>query len=329
MRILYDTYPAAFDCVGGGEVQLLRSTDAIERAGHKVLLFDLWHPQFDDVDVVHYFSVQGGSMGFCDYVVKRGLPLAISPVLWLTAATVPALPMAEIRDLLHLAHVVMPNSQSEADQLCRRFGISSSKCVVAHNGVDASFAEPVPPELFRERFNLRKSFLLNAANIEKRKNQHRLIRALKGQGLDLVILGRVRDTDYFERCMQEGAGFVHYLGHVAPGSDLLRSAYAACEALVLPSLAETPGLVCLEAAAAGARVMVTEVGSAKEYFGNLVEYANPLDEDHIRSAVQAVLARQRNNALRDHVVSNFTWDRTAAQLIQGYNLAIETGRTGL
>ena len=57
--------------------------------------------------------------------------------------------------------------------------------------------------------------------------------------------------------------------------NLQRSAYAAAEALVLPSFLETPGLVALEAAAAGIpRLVITNAGCTKEYFGNLA-YPNP------------------------------------------------------
>ena len=75
MRVLFNTYPVAFDCPGGGEIQLLESKKALERVGLEVLLYNFWHPRFDDVDLVHYFSVQGGSMNFCSHVKRRGLPL--------------------------------------------------------------------------------------------------------------------------------------------------------------------------------------------------------------------------------------------------------------
>ena len=70
MRVLFNTYPVAFDCPGGGEMQLLKCKQALESLGVEVLLFDPWRPQFEQVDVVHYFSVQGGSMNFCDYVKR-------------------------------------------------------------------------------------------------------------------------------------------------------------------------------------------------------------------------------------------------------------------
>ena len=236
MRVLFNTYPVAFDCPGGGEVLLRKSKEALERAGVEVLLFDPWAPQLDAADVVHYFSVQGGSMNFCAHVKKRGLPLLISPVLWLTDASVPLLPIAEIRDLLHLCDVVLPNSRAELEQLTSFFGLDRRKFVVTPCGIDAAFTRPADAGLFRRRFGIDGPFLLNVANIEPRKNQLRLIRATRGLGVGLVILGNVRDPDYYDACLREGEGFVRHLGYLEHGSELLRAAYQACELFVLPSL---------------------------------------------------------------------------------------------
>ena len=45
MRVVLNTYPVAFDCPGGGEVQLLQSRAALQRRGVQVDLFDVWKPQ--------------------------------------------------------------------------------------------------------------------------------------------------------------------------------------------------------------------------------------------------------------------------------------------
>ena len=124
MRVLFNTYPVAFGCPGGGEIQLLRSKQALEALGVEVLLFDPWRPQFESVDVVHYYSVQGGSMNFCDYVKNIGLPLLISPVLWLTEENRGRFPMGEIHDLLVRCDRILPNSQPECDQLAEAFGMN-------------------------------------------------------------------------------------------------------------------------------------------------------------------------------------------------------------
>ncbi len=318
MRVLFNTYPVAFDCPGGGEVQLLHSRSALQRAGVQVLLFDPWQPQFDAVDLVHYFSVQGGSMNFCSHVQRRGLPLVVSPILWLTPAGIPNYPMDEIRSVLRLCDAVLPNSRAEAEQLAEHFGVPREKFHVTHNGVEPVFAEPADGELFRRRFGIEGRFVLNVANVEPRKNQLALVRALRGLELPLVIAGRIRDVAYWQACRREGGDFLRHVGPVEHGSDLHRSAYRACSVFALPSTLETPGLAALEAAAQGARVVITQVGSTREYFGSGADYVDPGDEANIRQAVLGALERPARPELGKHLAAKYSWDRTARQLLGAY-----------
>ena len=172
--------------------------------------------------------------------------------------------------------------------------------------------------MFRDRFEIRGAFLLNVANAEQRKNQLRLIRAIRDSNIRLVVAGNLRDRDYWDACRKEGADFVQHVGALEHGGELMRSAYAACDAFVLPSLLETPGLAALEAAACGARVLVTREGSAREYFGDQVTYVDPLDVDDIRNGIWCALESTPSPALRVRIVSDFTWDRAARQLLDAY-----------
>ena len=324
MRVLYNTYPVAFDCPGGGEIQLLRSRQAAEEQGVEVALYDLWHPQLDRVDVVHYFSVQGGSTNFCNYVKQRRLPLVISPILWLTAENRPLLPLGEIAALLHACDRILPNSQAEADQLAAEFALDPQKFTIVPNGVDPAFARVVDPALFRKRFELKGPLVLNVANIEPRKNQERLCRVAQRLGVQLALVGRVRDQAYLDRCLAAGEGAARYLGYLDHEDDLLKSAYRACDVFALPSLLETPGLAALEAAIHGAKVVITNEGSTREYFGTHAEYVDPLDEQSLHTALARQLAAPREGKLSAHILANFTWSHAGAALRQAYQQALPT-----
>lgn len=329
MRVLYNTYPVAFDCPGGGEIQLLECKAALERIGVHVVLYDQWNPQFDDVDAVHYFSVQGGSTNYCEFVKRKKLPLLISPILWPTDENISEYPMREIRGLLNLCDVVLPNSGAEKDQLEAFFDLDPQKCVVVPNGVGNSFNSLGQGDLFREYLHLEGPFLLNVANIEPRKNQLALVQAVRGMNMPLVLLGRIRDVAYFEDCMREGSHFVRYGGFLPHGSDLLKSAYHASEVFVLPSLLETPGLAALEAATQGARLALTSVGSTREYFQDFVAYVNPYDTVDIRAGIEAALGRKQDESLRRHVLENFSWDQAALRLVEAYKRAAYSTKTEL
>jgi glycosyltransferase involved in cell wall biosynthesis len=239
-------------------------------------------------------------------------------VLWLTDENRAHFPMTEIRDLLHLCDRILPNSLAERDQLSEVFGISSGKFTVVPNGVDPAFGVAVDPALFRSHVGISGPFLLNVANIEPRKNQHRLARVARQMETTAVLVGRVRDANYLAHCLDEGGAFLRHLGPLEHESTLLKSAYAACSVFVLPSLLETPGLAALEAAAQGAPVVVTDVGSTTEYFGDLASYVDPTDEREWRAAIEASLSAARDDRLRRHVLDHYTWSAAGDALGEAY-----------
>lgn len=323
LTILFNTYPVAFDCPGGGEVQLLKYMEHLEALGVRVLRFDPWNAkaQFDQADIVHYFSVQGGSWRFCCHVRDvRKLPLIISPIVWIDDPA--KYGMVEIGATLSMADHILPNSQAECDQLAALFNLAPSRFSPIVNGVDDIFFEASDPALFRERFGIHDPFVLCMGNIEERKNQLRLIEALTGTGLHLVLAGQDREAEYAARCRALADDTVHFIGKLEHGGALQRSAYAAAEVLALPSTLETPGLAALEAGAAGTRLALTEVGCAKEYFGNRAAYLAPYEVAGIRAAVLEALARPRSPALPALVRQKYTWRRAAEQLIKIYQSVI-------
>jgi glycosyltransferase involved in cell wall biosynthesis len=324
LTILFNTYPVAFDCPGGGEVQLLKYDEHLTALGIRVLRYDPWNPrpQFDAANIVHYFTVQGGSGRFLVHVKEaRRLPLVISPIVWIDRPE--KYGMDQIRYQLHMADHILPNSQAECEQLAGLFGLPSTRFTPIVNGVDEIFFEPADPALFRDRFGLHEPFVLCMGNIEERKNQLRLINALAGTGIHLVLAGQEREAEYAEHCRAVADATVHFVGRLEHGSILQRSANAAAEALCLPSTLETPGLAALEAAAGGGRLALTREGCTEEYFGEYAVYLDPYNEADIRRMVEVALARPKALGLPSFIRERYTWRRAAEQLIAVYQKILD------
>ncbi len=323
LSILFNTYPVAFDCPGGGEVQLLKYMEALETLGVRALRYNPWNAkaQFDQADIVHYFSVQGGSWRFCGHVRDvRKLPLVISPIIWIDDPA--KYGMDEIGFLLRMADHILPNSRAECGQLAALFSLVPSLFSPIVNGVDGIFFEPADPEFFRGHFGIREPFVLCMGNIEERKNQLRLIEALAGTGLHLVLAGQDREAEYAARCRASADDTVHFIGKLEHGGVMQRSAYAAAEVLALPSTLETPGLAALEAGAAGTRLALTEEGCTKEYFEDHATYLAPYEVASIRAAVLEALERPRSSSLSALIRQRYTWRRAAEQLIEVYRAVL-------
>jgi glycosyltransferase involved in cell wall biosynthesis len=286
-----------------------------------VVWHDIWKPQFGSVDAVHFFSCIQGSADFCRYVKTRNLPLVVSSSLWVTPDTAECFPIEQIRAQLSEADVVVPNSMIEADMLAHVLKLPRGRFTPVMNGVDGRFANPPDPALFRRRFGLEGMFVLNVGNIEPRKNQLGLVRALSDDEFPLVLVGDIRDNHYAEQVVAEGGSRLRLIGRILHDDPLLASAYAACSVFVLPSTLETPGLAALEAAAAGAAVVITAEGSTREYFRDLVHYADHRNPKDIRDKVGLALASGANPQLKPHVVGRFTWPAAATALAEIYATA--------
>jgi glycosyltransferase involved in cell wall biosynthesis len=226
---------------------------------------------------------------------------------------------------LQQANRVLPNSDAEARLLGRTFSMRDGlgeKTDIVSNGIDATLYvnDPAPSRAFLERYGVR-DFVLQVGTISPVKNQLRLIEALFDVPVPLVFVGHTPSfaTSYAHECRvrANARGNVHFVDHVAPGE--LPGIYALAAVHVLPSWRETPGLVSLEAAACGCRIVTTRVGSAHEYFGDLAWYCDPADVRSIRSAAVAALKTPASDALRRHVLANFTWRRAGEATLSSYS----------
>ncbi len=301
----------AFHTPGGGEVQLLKYKEYLKRKGLHVDLMDMWNPNFKNYDIFHFFSSISGSNHLCNFVKRLKIPVVISSSLWITEETKNQYPCVEIKAHLELANIIVTNSIAESNELSKVLDIDIDKFVHIYNGVDKNFSKNVDPIIFRKKYAIWDPFLLNVGNIEPRKNQLLLAEAARKINIKLILIGHVRDYNYANHLFASYPE-VRYLGPL-PQSNLLVAAYKACDVFCLPSMLETPGLAAIEAATVGAKVSVTEVGSAREYFGDYASYTNPSSLDSI---VQSIFSQLRSthtpNSNFDY--SNFYWENVVEKL---------------
>lgn len=319
-KILFGAYPWAFDCPGGGERQLMAYRNHLQQRGHTVGLYDPWQPVGQGWSVFHFFSVMPGSIQLCNYIRNKGVKLVISPNLWVTPGTRWKYPHEDIYRLVEIADLLVVNSQLEADALGEVYNLPPERFHVVYNGVENSFLLQADPQDFRVWAGLGDCrYLLNVANVEERKNQLTFLDALdQHPDLKLVVVGHARDAAYLEACRKKGGERFLHVGALEYGSDLLRSAMAGAEAFVMPSMLETPSIAALEAAAIGCRLLVTEVGSTVEYFGEDAIYVNPASVESMREGLARVLVDDSSH-LRSRIRSHFMWDRVVSELERAYD----------
>lgn len=331
----------AFQAFGGGEAQCLQTGRHLEALGVSVRPFIPWVDRIDQARLLHLFGLSREGLELALVARARGVPVVLSPISWYEPRAILALASGRSsgglelarwlfqrvlprcprwkRRLLNLADAILPNSFMEARQLVTLFAIDPSRIRPIPNGVETRYVDATPD--FWRRTHGASPFVLHVGRIEPRKNVLGLVRATRLAGLPLTVIGEPppgREA-YAEACRREGE-HVRWLGRLGVDDPLLASAYAAARVFALPSWFETPGLAALEAAAAGAAVVVTPYGSTREYFGDRVRYARPDRPGEVVDALLRAWEDGPDSDLSRHVAERYLWSNVARRTAEVYDL---------
>lgn len=214
-----------------------------------------------------------------------------------------------ISQILTLADHVVCLSHHEHDVL-KALMMLSAPVTIVRNPVDATRFASASPALFRAHVGL-DDFVLCVGRIEPRKNQLMLAHVLRGTGMPLVLLGDCHKPEYLALIEQLDGVDIRIVGHLHHDDPLLASAYAACRVMALPSWAEGAPLVALEAAAAGAALVLSDRSAEREYFDDRARYCDPADPASIRTAVTEAWRHARSSDRRSDLLDAFSWHRHA------------------
>jgi len=327
--------------VGGGEIQFLKTAEYLRKLGIDVELVPV--SQRGLPVLVHFFGSHGSL--FNEYAkslkYRYKIPFVVSTIFFSSPRKITEriyvdfsrlliryglekfIPRSGFRDLPFLfknADLLLPNTKAEAELIKKFFPfISEEKIRIIPNGVDERFAE-ADPELFRKHYNIDYDFVLNVARLEPRKNQLSLIKALKGTGLKLIIIGNQSVwPEYTKLCFKEANENVLFINELSHEDPLLASAYASAKVFALPSSEETPGISALEAAIAGCSVVVTQRGGAQEYLKDFAKYVDPNSIDDIRNKILSAWEDNSDKQKQKlYILSNFAWSKVAELTLEAY-----------
>lgn len=198
-----------------------------------------------------------------------------------------------------------------------------SRCEVIPNGIDSFW--------FRNLLDTPRTLknghvsLLYVGQFIKRKNVRVVIelsRILKRRGWK-GILNLVGDGPEFEQ-IKNSVGhnrYIRFHGHVSSRDELL-TFYRDADIFVMPSVAETFGLVYIEAMSQGLPVIYTRGEAIDGYFPDgMIGFAvEPEAPEQIADRVEELLANYREVSLRcKQVAPQFSWTRVSDTLEQMYS----------
>ncbi len=221
--------------------------------------------------------------------------------------------------------LIAVSEHTRADAV-RMLGLAPERIEVVHPGVAESYFRVTAEDarLAREKYSLRRPYVLFVGTVEPRKNLPRLLEAYEGlapstrEEYELVIVGPVgwADAETVER-VRSGPPGVRFLGYV-PESDLA-GLTAGAAAFAYPSLYEGFGFPVVQAMAAGVPVLTSNVSSMPEVAGDAGLLVDPLSVGEIRAGLERLL---NSASLRGRLGTNglvraqrFRWEASAAKCL--------------
>ncbi|MEM0230928.1 MAG: glycosyltransferase [Candidatus Woesearchaeota archaeon] len=344
MRIAYIAHPLAFQLYGGSELQFERYYQLLKKH-FKIKIFNPTRDDLSTFQVLHNFTLNPDMLPVLEYAKKLGIKIVTNSNYWNLEKIVLNNPEFSIfkrigyvlsskltisgrfnwllkffnpklvyiygqKLVLDLSDTIIVNSQAEKYLLVKDFKICKSKIFVIPNGVDQKFRYG-SASAFIKKYRI-KDFVLYVGRIEPKKNVLSLIRATRNINTPLVIVGDY-NPNYPKYCAavkkEAEASNTVIIPRLPHDSEMLRSAYKACKVFALVSFGETPGLSALEAGLAGANVVITEIGSTREYFSDFAYYVNPESQIDIENKIKKAYETQKNRALSKHIYKNYLWKK--------------------
>lgn len=203
---------------------------------------------------------------------------------------------------------IIADSMSTKNDLVEIYNIDPVRIDVAYPGIDSIYTPQSKQEIERvkTKYALPDKYILSLGTQEPRKNIQRLVEAVQGLELPLVIVGKHGWGD-----KTQTLGFV-------PEADL-PGLYSGASVFAFPSLYEGFGFPVLEAMACGTPVVTSNLSSLPEIAGEAAILTNPLDPDSIKLGITTALASHTTLRSRGLIqAQKFIWADTAKNILEIY-----------
>lgn len=347
---------------GGDSVQMRETAACLRQLGVEVELATEDYPSCAGFDVLHLFNVEMSSSAVAKfrYLKSSGLPILVSPIFWdqweftyggtiveaafgpqgdpeqqqqildalavrnvrlgdrwyatLTPLWEPSL--HEKREVVAGADMILVSGQTEAMCIQHSLGLTGFRWREAVCGIHREHYETPRSADFDQPF-----VLFTGRWLDPKKNVLLLAEAMRELGYPLVVIGDNQPPQREAMVRARLPKGTEYIGRVSP--ERLAPWYFSARVHVLPSWYEIPGIVSIEAAAAGTQVVCSNRGSQVDYFGPLARYVDPFSVASIREGLRDAWEsydadRGRRTRLRRRALSLFTWQRAARQTLAAY-----------
>jgi glycosyltransferase involved in cell wall biosynthesis len=160
--------------------------------------------------------------------------------------------------------------------------------------------------------------------VNRKKNYHVLLSLVQNTEIELVIAGRLDESDYVNDIEKEAERLgvsdrVHLTGPVPEGEKAwyLQN----CTGFAHPSLAEGFGMPVVEAMQFGKPMFLSNMTSLPEIGGEVAFYFSSFEPDHMREVLNRGLEKYSQNGLAEKIKKRsqlFNWQEKSLEYLAVY-----------
>jgi glycosyltransferase involved in cell wall biosynthesis len=242
---------------------------------------------------------------------------------------------------LRKANAIITDSNCSKKDIVKYAGVLPEKVSVVYlaAGEEFKISENLGAKSgeIKEKYKLPEKFVLYVGDVTWNKNLVRLIEAVKGIDVPLVMVGKALVSEDFDKNNPWNKDLVKVQDLVKEDKNITRLGFVPTEDLVviynlatvfaMPSLYEGFGLPVLEAMSCGCPVITTKEGSLAEVAGEAALYVDAQSHDSIGKGIQEVFGNPilQKKLMQDGLkrVNEFSWKKTASQTLEVYKKVIE------
>jgi len=225
---------------------------------------------------------------------------------------------SSFRYYFNQADILLPNSLTEAQNLQHSLDLPNKPFKVVTNAVNVNVFEKDT-----EPFVPKEPFVLSVARVDDHKNFIMMAEAIKALGYTWIIVGSTPEQEYLDIIKRISSSKTMIVGKV--DQHKLSSYYKAARVHLNASFSETCCLSALEAASIGnCNLVMGNRGSEISYYKEFAYYCDPLSLNSMVEAIRLAyenyeLDQPRRDALKNIILTEYTWDNAAKQTIDAYN----------
>lgn len=228
--------------------------------------------------------------------------------------------LQKTQQLIDSCHALVCISHHCKKDVLENLDVKNKPVHVIHNGTHQVASPPEKPVgYFPSR-----PFLFTMGYVNRKKNFHTLIPLLTDQSLELVVAGKLDDTDYLQQMkrMAATAGVMDRLHILGPVPEADKAWYLKnCTAFLMPSLAEGFGAPVVEAMAFGKPLFLANRTSLPEIGADAAFYFEDFDGENMKQVFREGMIAFQKNGLADKIINRgnaFRWEEKAQEYVQVY-----------